>query len=81
MCIRDRLYTAPIRFQYDLVINLVAITMDTLSVGSVIVILVTSTYRRIVFKMFIVSLDDSDHVTVITLAVLVPFRFSYVARA
>ena len=44
-------------------------------------ILVTSTYRRIVFKMFIVSLDDSDHVTVITLAVLVPFRFSYVARA
>ena len=33
------------------------------------------------FKMFFVSLDDSDHVTVTTLAVLIPFRFYYVARA
>ena len=63
-------------------INLVAITMDAVCVGSVIIILVRSTtYRRIVFKMFFVSLDDSDHVTVITLAVLIPFRFYYVARA
>ena len=62
-------------------INLVAITMDAVCVGSVIIILVRSTtYRRIVFKMFFVSLDDSDHVAVITLAVLIPFRFYYVAR-
>ena len=50
-------------------------------VGSVIVILVRSTYSRIVFKMFFVSIDDSDHFTVITLAVLITLRFYYVARA
>ena len=33
------------------------------------------------FKMFFVSLDDSDHATVTTLAVLIRFRFYFVARA
>ena len=53
-------------------INLVAITVDTVWVESVILILVTSTYRRIVCKMFFLSLrDNSDYVTVITLDVLI----------
>ena len=44
--------TPPIRFHRDLVINLVAIPVDTVCVGSLILILVTSTYTRIVRKMF-----------------------------
>ena len=48
--------TPPIRFHRDLVINLVASPVDTVCVGSLILILVTSAYRRIVRKMFFLSL-------------------------
>ena len=59
MCIIINIIYGPIKFQRDLVINLVAITID-----NVTWILVTSTYRRVVCKMFFVSLDDSDHFVV-----------------
>ena len=57
--------------------------MDTVCVGSIILILVTSKYRRIVCKMLVfVSLhDNSDYVAVITLVVLISLKSHYVTRA
>ena len=44
-------YLSHNRFHRDLVINLVAATVDTVCVGSIILILVTSKYGRTVCKM------------------------------
>ena len=65
----------------DLVINLVATTVDTVCVGSIILILVTSTYRRIVCKMFFFTLCTTDYVAVISLVVLILLKPYYVTRA
>ena len=58
-----------------------AITVDTLCLASVILILVISAYRRIACRMLFLSLDNSDYVTVTSLAVLISLRSYYVARA
>ena len=57
--------------------------MNTVCVGSVILILVTSTYgREYSVRYFFVSLDNSDYyVTIITLAALISLWYYYVARA
>ena len=71
------------RFHRDLVINLVAATVDTVCVGSIILVLVTSKYRRTVCKVFFfVALhDNSDYVAVITFVVLISLRSYYVTSA
>ena len=64
-------FIAILRRHYDLVINLVAITVDTVCVGSILFILVTSSCRRIVGMMFCLSLRvNSDYVAVITSVIL-----------
>ena len=58
--------------------NLVAITAYTVCVGSVVLLLVSSTSRRIVDKMFWSLCDNSVYVTVITI-VLISLKSYYVA--
>ena len=64
-------------------INLVAATVDTVCVGSIILVLVTSKYRRTVSKMlfFVVLHDNSDYVAVITFVGLISLRSYYVTSA